>query len=83
MPASGDRTIFNSYSPGSNFRSSHWLSGARWKDGQYGRTRERKETQFFFEDLLHRLDTDYIDIGMFHCVDTDREFDQIFSGGTA
>lgn len=57
--------------------------GARWKDGQYGRTRERKETQFFFEDLLHRLDTDYIDIGMFHCVDTDQEFDQIFSGGTA
>ena len=40
--------------------------GARWKDGQYGRTRERKETQFFFEDLLHRLDTDYIDLLLVH-----------------
>ncbi len=57
--------------------------GAIWKDGQYGRTRELRETQRFFEDLLTRLQTDYIDIGMLHCVDTDREFDQIFAGGTA
>ena len=57
--------------------------GARWKDGQYGRTRELAETQHFWEDLLRRLRTDYIDIGMFHCVDTDEEFDQIFSGGVA
>ena len=57
--------------------------GAIWKDGQYGRTRELRETQRFFEDLLTRRQTDYIDIGMLHCVDTDREFDQIFAGGTA
>lgn len=57
--------------------------GARWKDGQYGRTRQLAETQFFFEDLLTRLRTDYIDIGMFHCVDTDEEFDQIFANGVA
>ena len=57
--------------------------GAIWKDGQYGRSRELGETQRFFEDLLARLQTDYIDVGMLHCVDTDREFDQIFSGGTA
>lgn len=57
--------------------------GARWKDGQYGRTRQLEETKFFFEDLLARLRTDYIDIGMFHCVDTDEEYDQIFTNGVA
>lgn len=57
--------------------------GAVWHNGQYGRSRELAETQRFFEDLLTRLQTDYIDIGMLHCVDTDREFDQIFSGGVA
>jgi predicted aldo/keto reductase-like oxidoreductase len=33
-----------------------------------------------FEDLLRRLQTDYIDLGMIHFVDQESEFHQIFNG---
>lgn len=52
--------------------------GSVWKDGQYGRSRDAVECRIFFEDLLNRLHTDYIDIGMFHCVDTKADADKIF-----
>ncbi len=52
--------------------------GSRWKDGQYGRSRELEECKFFFEDFLTRMRTDYVDIGMFHCVDTKADSDKIF-----
>ena len=51
-----------------------------WKDGQYGRTLDLAETKFFFQDLLDRLGTDYIDIGMIHMVDNKADFDAIFNG---
>lgn len=51
-----------------------------WKNGQYTRTHDMKETEFFFNDLLTRLDTDYIDIGMIHLVDNEADFDRIFNG---
>ena len=53
---------------------------AVWKDGQYGRTLDLAETKFFFQDLLDRLGTDYIDIGMIHMVDNKADFDAIFNG---
>jgi predicted aldo/keto reductase-like oxidoreductase len=50
-----------------------------WKDGQYARSRDMADVQFFFEDLLKRLQTDYIDIGMLHFVDTDADYDAVFN----
>ena len=54
--------------------------GSAWVDGQYKRARELGEVKTAFEDLLSRLQTDYIDIGMIHFVDTDEDFEKIFSG---
>lgn len=44
--------------------------GSTWQDGQYVRTRDMKYVKPAFEDLLRRLQTDYIDLGMIHYVDT-------------
>ena len=41
-----------------------------WKDRQYERTRDIGEVRAGFEDLLSRLGTDYIDVGMIHYVDS-------------
>ena len=49
--------------------------GAAWLDGQYARTRDPGHFRHFFEDLMERLQTDYIDIGMVHFVDTPEEWD--------
>lgn len=54
--------------------------GSTWQDGQYVRTREPGKVKEAFEDLLHRLQTDYIDLGMIHYVDSEKEWDQIVSG---
>ncbi len=43
--------------------------GSAWRDGQYVRTRDMAEVQEAFYDLLTRLQTDYIDLGMIHFVD--------------
>lgn len=51
-----------------------------WKNGQYGRTLKVSEVETFFDDLLCRLQTTYIDFGMIHMVDNEGEFDQIFYG---
>lgn len=52
--------------------------GAIWKEGQYARSRDAGECRFFFEDLLTRLQTDYIDIGMIHFVDSHEDYDAVF-----
>ena len=44
--------------------------GSTWQNGQYVRTRDMKYVKPAFEDLLARLKTDYIDLGMIHYVDT-------------
>ena len=44
--------------------------GSTWQNGQYVRTRDMKYVRPAFEDLLTRLQTDYIDFGMIHFVDT-------------
>ena len=41
-----------------------------WKDGQYKRTRDIAEVRQGFEDLLARLGTDHVEIGMVHYVDS-------------
>ncbi|MBR3258411.1 MAG: aldo/keto reductase [Eggerthellaceae bacterium] len=43
--------------------------GSTWQNGQYVRTRDMDAVKPAFEDLLARLDTDYIDLGMIHYVD--------------
>ena len=49
---------------------SHWYIqghiGSTWKDGQYFRSRDIQYVRPAFEDLLQRLQTDYIDLGMIH-----------------
>lgn len=53
--------------------------GSTWKDGQYYKTREMQYVKATFEDLLERLHTDYIDLGMIHFVDSEAEWDEIQS----
>ncbi len=52
--------------------------GTTWIDGQYKRTRDLKETKDGFKDLLERLGTDYIDVGMIHYCDEQKDFEKIF-----
>ncbi len=54
--------------------------GSTWQNGQYVRTRELHKVQEAFQDLLHRLRTDYIDLGMIHFVDETAEFHQLMKG---
>lgn len=51
--------------------------GSTWQDGQYVRTRDMKFVKPAFEDLLTRLHTDYIDLGMIHYVDTVEDWNSI------
>lgn len=51
--------------------------GSTWKNGQYFRTRDMKYVRPAFEDLLKRLQTDYIDLGMIHYVDSEEEWENI------
>jgi hypothetical protein len=43
--------------------------GSTWQNGQYVKTRDMSKVKPAFEDLLKRLGTDYIDLGMIHYVD--------------
>lgn len=60
---------------------SHWYIqghiGSTWKDGQYFRSRDIQYVRPAFEDLLQRLQTDYIDLGMIHYVDSEQDWAQI------
>ena len=47
--------------------------GAIWQDGQYARSRDMKLVPTFVQDFLTRLQTDYIDVGMVHFVDTEKD----------
>ena len=79
------------YAPQPEMRSrlGKWLRGRRgkfvlqahlctvWQEGQYKRTREIGEVKASFEDLLTRLATDYIDIGMIHYVDSLEDWEAV------
>ena len=82
------------YAPQPEMRSrlGKWLRGRRgkfvlqahlctvWQEGQYKRTREIGEVKASFEDLLTRLATDYIDIGMIHYVDSLADWEAVAGG---
>lgn len=82
------------YAPQLEMRSrlGKWLRGRRgkfvlqahlctvWQEGQYKRTREIGEVKASFEDLLTRLATDYIDIGMIHYVDSLEDWEAVAGG---
>ena len=82
------------YAPQPEMRSrlGKWLRGRRgkfvlqahlctvWQEGQYKRTTEIGEVKASFEDLLTRLATDYIDIGMIHYVDSLEDWEAVAGG---
>ena len=49
--------------------------GSTHQNGQYVRTRDMEFVKPAFEDLLQRLGTDYIDLGMIHYVDAQEDWD--------
>lgn len=51
-----------------------------WEDGQYLRTRDVEKAMVSFQDQLDRLQTDYMDIGMIHYVDSENDFREVFDG---
>ncbi len=52
--------------------------GSGWVDGQYERVRKLSDCKFFFEDFMARLQTDYVDIGMIHFVDSEEDYASVF-----
>ena len=55
--------------------------GATWQDGQYVRTRDVEQCRPAFEELLRLLQTDHVELGMIHYVDSVAEFADIMAGG--
>ncbi|MDD3037796.1 aldo/keto reductase [Bacteroides sp.] len=53
---------------------------ATWENDQYLRTRNIEKTLASFEDQMTRLQTDYLDIGMIHYVDSEQDLQDIFDG---
>ena len=49
--------------------------GSTYQNGQYVRTRDLKYVIPAFEDILRRMKTDYIDLGMIHYIDAQEEWD--------
>ena len=54
--------------------------GSTWQDGQYVRTRDLAYVKPAFEDILQRMQTDYIDLGMIHYVDQESDWNDIVNG---
>lgn len=54
--------------------------GSTWQNGQYVRTRDMDKVVPAFEDLLTRLQTDYIDLGMIHFVDSEEDWNTVVNG---
>ena len=51
-----------------------------WENGQYLRTRDTGKVKAAFEDMLRRLDTDHIEIGMIHYVDAVADWQEVVNG---
>lgn len=54
--------------------------GSTWQDGQYVRTRDVAKCRTAFEDLLERIQTDYIDLGMMHFIDQENDWNSSVNG---
>ncbi|MCR4849630.1 MAG: aldo/keto reductase [Lachnospiraceae bacterium] len=54
--------------------------GSTYQNGQYVRTRDMKYVRPAFEDLLRRLRTDYIDLGMIHYIDSLDDWNKTMNG---
>lgn len=54
--------------------------GSTYQNGQYVRTRDMKHVIPAFEDLLSRLQTDHVDLGMIHYIDTLEDWDKTMNG---
>lgn len=52
-----------------------------WRDNQYMATRDLNEVKDGFADLLERLQTDYIDVGMIHYVDSIDAWERVVNNG--
>ena len=50
-----------------------------WEEGQYLRTRDPEKSLAAFEDLLARLGTDYVEIGMIHYVDAEADLRELMN----
>lgn len=53
---------------------------AVWKNGQYERTRKISEVKDSFQEMLTLLQTDFIDIGMVHYVDSMTDWQEVKDG---
>lgn len=94
MEAGGVNCI-DLYTPNPEFRSNlgRALRGRRekfvlqahlctiWKDGQYKRTRNLSEVKTGFEDQLQRLETEHVEIGMIHYVDSMEDWHTVIRNG--
>lgn len=54
--------------------------GSTWQNGQYVRSRDTDICRAAFEDLLTRLQTDYIDLGMIHYIDQESDWEAAING---
>ena len=51
-----------------------------WKNEQYKRTRNIDEVKAGFEEMMSLLQTDYLDVGMIHYVDSMKDWEEIING---
>lgn len=91
---SGGVNCIDLYTPNPDLRSNlgHAMRGRRekfvlqahlctiWKNGQYKRTRDIAEVKEGFADQLKRLETDYVEIGMVHYVDSMADWNVVKDG---
>lgn len=52
-----------------------------WENGQYLRTRNPAKVRDGFEEMLRLLKTDYLDVGMIHYCDDERDWNAIVGNG--
>ena len=55
--------------------------GSTYQNGQYTRTRDVAQCRLAFDDLLKRLRTDYVDLGMIHYVDLESDWEIVSRPG--
>lgn len=81
MPDPKSRDIIGQAIEGS--RDSWYVQGhigSTYQNGQYVRTRDLKYVRPAFEDLLSRLRTDHIDLGMIHYIDSMEDWNNTMNG---